>query len=253
MAGAEGGVGRWLVAVLLATWMVEVVADSPRIAIVIDDLGYAQHNDRAVLDLDRRISVAIIPDGPLAPTLSRMAAEQQREVLIHLPLSGNRHDNCDFGALCPGEDWSPKQMARHLRWAGSRVEGAIGINNHQGSRFTADFQAVKNLVRGIILLDGPHQVRLSVLDSRTTAQSLLETKARRAGLGTARRHVFLDNERRPEALERAWRHLIELARRNGTAVAIGHPHRETIEFLARAVPELDSEDVELVPISRVFD
>ena len=228
-----------------------LIAETPRIAIVIDDLGYLSKNDREVLALDRRIGVAIIPDGPLAPVISRIAARQQRDVLIHLPLSGMRHDNCDFGATCPDPDWSPKRMAGHLHWASRRVENAIGINNHQGSRFTADQQAVGNLVLGIALLDQMHQLPLFVLDSRTTPRSQLESEAANVGLATIRRNVFLDHDRCPAAIEQAWRQLLELSRRNGSAVAIGHPHPETIDFLARSLPELETENVELVPISRL--
>ena len=239
----------WAMAAMLLP--AALLADPPRIAIVIDDLGYLAKHDREVLELDWRIAVAIIPDGPLAPALSRKAALQQRDVLIHLPLSGMRHDNCDFGATCPDPGWSPMRMAGHLRWASRRVENAIGINNHQGSRFTADQQAVENLVGGITLLDQLHQQPLFVLDSRTTPRSQLERKAASAGLATTRRNVFLDHDRCPDAIEKAWQQLLALARRDGSAVAIGHPHPETIDFLYRSLPELANENIELVPISQL--
>lgn len=241
----------WAIAAALLP--ASLVAQPPTIAVVIDDLGYLQHNDREVLALDPRIAVAIIPDGPLAPMLSRKAAQQQRDVLIHLPLSGMRHDNCDFGATCPAPDWSPNRMASHLRWASRRVENAVGINNHQGSRFTADRQAVANLVGGIALLEQSYQLPLFVLDSRTTAKSQFEYVAADAGLKATRRNVFLDHDRCPDAIAKAWQELLELARRKGSAVAIGHPHTETIDFLARALPKLEAEKVELVPISQLVD
>ena len=238
---------------LSAAWLTGAVADAPKIAIVIDDLGYLAVNDRQVMALDPRIAVAIIPDGPLAPSLSRQAAGQHRDVLIHLPLPGVSHDNCEFEAICVEPEWSPLRMAGHLRWAMERVDHAIGINNHQGSRFTADREAVRRLVTGIALLQHLHDIDLFVLDSRTTAQSRLEHKARTAGLPTARRHVFLDHDPSPDAIEAAWESLLELARKRGSAIAIGHPHTETIQFLKRAVPQLAARGVELVSIRDLLE
>ncbi len=251
--GVIRGLVRITIVLVSAAWLSCAIADKPRIAIVIDDLGYLAINDRDVLSLDPSIAVAIIPDAPLAPYLSRQAARQQRDVLIHLPLSAVRHDDCQFEATCVEPEWSPLRMASHLRWAAERVDQAIGINNHQGSRFTADHEAVRRLVTSINLLERLHGIELFVLDSRTTAQSRLEQKARAAGLATARRNVFLDNDLSSEAIEAAWKNLIEQARRRGFAIAIGHPHRETIEFLEQAVPELAARGIELVSIRQLLD
>ncbi len=251
--GVIRGIFRNTLVLLCAAWLSCAVADKPKIAIVIDDLGYLAVNDRQVMALDPRIAVAIIPDGPLAPSLSRQAASQHRDVLIHLPLPGVDHDDCEFEAICLEPEWSPLRMAGHLRWAAERVDQAIGINNHQGSLFTADHEAVQRLVTGITLIERLHGIDLFVLDSRTTAQSQLELKARDAGLATARRHVFLDHDSSPDAIKAAWERLLERARRRGAAIAIGHPHSETIEFLEHAVPELAARGVELVSIQRLLD
>ncbi len=250
--GVPGGVRRVVAVLLAAGWLSGAIADVPRIAVIIDDLGYLAVNDHDVLSLDRRIGVAIIPDGPLAPELSRRAADQQRDILIHLPLSGVNHDNCEFAATCVDPEWSPARMADHLRWAVGRVDRAVGINNHQGSRFTSDDEAVRRLVAGITLLERIDGVDLFVVDSRTTPRSRLKKQARQAGLATARRHVFLDHDRSPEAIESAWQQLLDQARQRGFAIAIGHPHRQTIEFLGQAVEKLGQEDVELVPVSRLL-
>ncbi len=249
---AVGGFKQVVVALLSAIWLSTAVADIPRIAIVIDDLGYLTVNDLDVLSLDRRIAVAIIPDGPLAPKLARHAANQQRDILIHLPLPGIGHDNCEFEANCVKPGWSPSRMAAHLRWAVDRVDQAVGINNHQGSLFTSDDEAVRRLVAGIVMLEHLYGIDLFVLDSRTSPGSRLEKRARNAGLATARRHVFLDHDPTPEAIASAWEQLLDQARRDGFAIAIGHPRRHTIEFLEQAVPELLQEGVELVPVSTLL-
>jgi uncharacterized protein len=252
MGGDRRGFRR-AVTLLLMLLTTGLAAEQSRVAIIIDDLGYLAVNDRRALALDRNVAVAIIPDGPLAPELSRQAAEQQRDILIHLPLAGIGHDNCEYEAVCVAADWSPLRMAAHLRWATGRVEHAMGINNHQGSLFTADREAVRRLVTGIGLLARLHGHELFVVDSRTTPESVLEEKARKAGLNTTRRHVFLDHDPAPAAIEAAWERLLERARRTGSAVAIAHPHTTTLDFLEQALPGLALDDIELVPVSELLD
>jgi uncharacterized protein len=224
----------------------------PRIAIVIDDIGYQAGYDRAILAMDPRLAIAIIPESPAASRLARQAASQQREVLIHLPLAGLVHDNCQPALTCVGLDWSAGRMYEHLTEALDQVEGAVGINNHQGSRFTGDARAVGNLIDSIDRLGRHHGRALFVLDSRTVPNSLLERKALKAGLSASRRHVFLDHRNEPEAIEMAWQDLLDLARFHGSAIAIGHPRTNTIAFLNRALPALVDQNVELVPISALM-
>ncbi|MCC5864890.1 MAG: divergent polysaccharide deacetylase family protein [Wenzhouxiangella sp.] len=241
---------RGVLVFFLVLLAVTAAAEPARIAVVIDDLGFRAHQDRAILDLDARIAVAIIPDAPGAMRLSRQAGEQGRDVLIHLPLAGLYHDNCEPALSCPGLDWSVEQMSEHLAGALERVPNAIGLNNHQGSRFTRDRHAVGNLIYSLKRLGDYRGQELFVLDSRTAPDTVLEETALQAGLAATRRHVFLDHLATPEDIERAWRDLIRLARRNGSAIAIGHPRPETIRFLRAALAELDEEaGLELVPIS----
>ena len=90
-----------------------------------------------------------------------------------------------------------------------------------------------------------------VLDSRTVADSYLESVARQAGLPAARRRVFLDHDNDPRAIARAWEDLIMLARRHGDAVAIGHPRQNTLAFLREQLPLLEAQGLELVAVSEL--
>jgi uncharacterized protein len=239
-----------MMSILLLAWLVgSAWAESPRIAIVIDDLGFQPIRDRAILELDARLTAAIIPEAPLARRLARQAGREHRDVLVHLPLPGLHHDDCQPVLTCIGEDWEQEQVEKALLSALARVEGAIGLNNHQGSRFTGDPEAVARLVAGIGRISQQRGQPLLVLDSRTVPGSLLERKARQAGLPAGRRHIFLDHSDAPEDIERAWQDLVELARRRGSAVAIAHPRPNTIAFLSEALLQLEDQGIELVPIS----
>ncbi|MFP4207692.1 MAG: divergent polysaccharide deacetylase family protein [Wenzhouxiangella sp.] len=218
-----------------------------RIAIIIDDLGYQQALDRAVMALDTRIAVAVIPDGPAALPAAEEALTQGREILIHLPLT--HYSGACEAIHCPRREWSPERMRQHLAWAARQVPGAVGLSNHQGSKFTADTAASRRLIEGLVLLNNERQHPLFVVDSRTTALSQLAHEAARAGIGQAQRRVFLDHERNPEAIEMAWRRLLQHARSDGYALAIGHPYPETIAFLAQAIPSLSDGEPTLVPVS----
>lgn len=242
---------RLILALLLAWLHAGAMAEPVRVAIVIDDLGFQDHRDLAILALDRRLTAAIIPEAPSASRLARKAASEQREVLIHLPLPGLHQDDCQSVLTCIYEDWSMARVEQALLAALGRVEGAIGINNHQGSRFTADPMAVARLVAGIERISRQREQPLLVLDSRTVPGSLFEERARQSGLPAGRRHVFLDHSDEPEDIEQAWQALIEMARRRGSAIAIAHPRPNTIEFLSNALPELAALGVELVPISEL--
>lgn len=88
------------------------------------------------------------------------------------------------------------------------------------------------------------------VDSYTTHQSIALQLAGEVGVAAVKRDVFLDNDRMPDALAREFQRLVDLARKQGVAVAIGHPYPETLEFLERKLRELD-DDVELTPVSEV--
>ncbi len=242
-----------LVLVLLAYSSLATGAECPRIAIVIDDLGFQDELDDAVMAMDYRVAVAIIPEAPAARRLARLAGRQQRDVLIHLPLAGLYHDNCQPALTCIGTHWSAERMRAHLADALDRVEGAVGINNHQGSRFTANEQAVRNLVTAIDHLGRERGQALFVLDSRTSPTTLLEHKALLAGLKANRRHVFLDHSNEPEHIQQAWFDLLALARSGGSAIAIGHPRINTIRFLEQTLPELESTGIRLVTLSSLVN
>ncbi|MEE4295457.1 MAG: divergent polysaccharide deacetylase family protein [Wenzhouxiangella sp.] len=237
-------------AALLMLMASSLAAEPARIAIIIDDLGYRTDMDHAVLALDPRIAVAVIPDAPGAASAALTAANQSREVLIHLPLIHLQGD-CD-NLVCLGQNWSVDEIYRHLKWADQRVPGAVGLSNHQGSSFTADPMASRRLVDGLLRLKTDDDRQLFVIDSRTSPNSQLAGMAYGAGLSYAERQVFLDHDRRPGALEEAWQELLERARRDGQALAIGHPHPETIAYLRAVIPSLGESNVRLVKVSRLL-
>jgi polysaccharide deacetylase 2 family uncharacterized protein YibQ len=136
-------------------------------------------------------------------------------------------------------------LARRIDWALSRFDGYVGINNHMGSRFTASDSGMAALFAEL------HRRGLLFLDSRTTVATLGDAMAARFDVPFARRNVFLDNETASAAVDVALAKVEADARRNGFAIAIGHPHDGTVAALAAWLPTLRERGFMLVPISQI--
>lgn len=122
------------------------------------------------------------------------------------------------------------------------VPGAVGVNNHMGSAATADPRVMRAVVR--VLADRG----LFLLDSRTTEASVAHRMAEEISLPAVSRRVFLDSVPKTEAIDRSFRELLSKARKEGSAIAIGHPYPETMAMLERELPRLEEKGIELVSV-----
>jgi uncharacterized protein len=163
------------------------------------------------------------------------------EILLHLPMQAGHGANPGPGALTLA--MSDAELAAATRAALAAVPGAAGVNNHMGSALTADERAMR-AVLGVLAEDG-----LFFVDSRTTADTVAYRVAAALDVPAAERQVFLDPDPRPEAIRYEFARLLDLARRRGAAIAIGHPHPATIEVLREEIPRARSLGYELVPVS----
>lgn len=230
----------WLALLLPLT----ATADTPRIAIIIDDIGYQRTLGERSIKLHPNITLAVIPRSPHGPALAERADAAGREVMIHLPMTGSFSSLLDPGGLHPG--MAPEEMATVIREAFELVPQAVGLNNHMGSELTADPEAMHWLMHEL----ASHQVFF--LDSRTTPRSVAEQAARSQGLSTSGRDVFLDNDRDLLDINTQFNTLLRIARQRGQAIAIGHPYPETLEYLEYVIPLLPEAGFELVPASALM-
>jgi len=218
----------------------------PMIAIVIDDLGLDRRNADRVVQLPGPLTLSFMTYANDLPAQTRAAHAAGHELLVHVPMEPlDGRLNAGVNVLRP--DLSAEDLARRIDWALSRFDGYVGINNHMGSRFTADPIGMAELFAEL------HRRGLLFLDSRTTAATVGDVMAVRYDVPFATRNVFLDNEVSAEAV---WAQLTKTeadARRTGFAIAIGHPHDGTIEALAQWLPTLSQRGFALVPISRIVE
>jgi polysaccharide deacetylase 2 family uncharacterized protein YibQ len=211
---------------------------------VIDDLGRSVDDIDTLGKLGVPITYAVLPFE--SETQAVVAALHRRgaEVLCHLPMQPVHGENPGPGALLFGMD--KETLERTTTAALAAVPGAVGVNNHMGSRLSADERSMR-AVLGVLAGRG-----LFFLDSRTSPESVGYRVAGKMGVPAAERQVFLDSDMRPQMVREQFLRTLELARKRGSAIAIGHPHAATLAMLAAEVPRARAEGYEFVVVSRLL-
>lgn len=235
------------VAILLLLASQSFAQSAPRIAIIIDDLGYQMAAGRRAVALPGPVACAILPGTPSAAQLAKAARERGKEVLVHLPLQSVEHD----GAVEPGSitlDTTREAFADTFASAMHSVPFAVGVNSHRGSLLTRHPGHMSWLMEEILRTGG-----LYFVDSYTTHHSVALQIASEQGVPAIKRDVFLDSDPAPEKVAKEFERLKALARERGLAVAIGHPYPDTLAFLERAIPGLVEEGIQLVPLRELID
>lgn len=229
-----------------AQGMAQVQAEpQPRIAIIIDDLGYHRQRGEAIIALPGAVTCAVIPQSPHAPALARRAQQAGKEVLLHMPMETDGYATLDAGGLREG--MPAEEFAATVSAAVRRIPQATGMNNHMGGRLTADEPAMNRLMGHL------NEHRLFFVDSRTTPLSVANKQARQHGLAYAGRDVFLDNQRDLAAINEQFNQAIRIAHQRGHAIVIGHPYPETIDYLENILPLLAAANIKLVPVSQLLN
>ncbi|CDG15860.1 divergent polysaccharide deacetylase family protein [Xenorhabdus doucetiae] len=208
-----------------------------RLAIVIDDVGYRVNEDNKLLQLPVAVSIAILPNSPHGRKIAEKAHQQGREILIHLPMAPLSQQPLEKNTLHPA--MSREEIARIIQDAIQKVPYAVGMNNHMGSAMTSNLKGMEKVMQVL------SQSRLYFLDSVTIGNAQVTKAAMGTSVPVLRRNVFLDNIQTEAETRHQLSRAIALARRQGSAVAIGHPHPTTLRALQQALAGLPH-DIELV-------
>jgi polysaccharide deacetylase 2 family uncharacterized protein YibQ len=212
----------------------------PLLAIILDDLGYDRAPAEALLSLPVPLTVSVLPNHPYSAEIAEEAHRRGDEVLLHLPMeSSSDGAQPEAGELRVG--MTPDEVDRHIEEMLESVPHVAGVNNHQGSRATAD-PLLMNAVMAALRRRG-----LFFIDSRTTAQTVAYDAAQHDGVRAVYRNAqFLDDTPTREAVLAQISLAERQAFRLGWAVAIGHPHPGTLAALEEALPQLQARGVRLV-------
>ena len=211
-----------------------------QIAIVIDDVGLDVSGSRRAVALPAFVTLSYMPYAKHLPEQTKEARDVGHELLLHMPMEPMGAADPGPGALLVG--LSQDELRHRLDTALASFTGFDGMNNHMGSKFTADTAGME------LVVDELQQRHLFFLDSRTSAQSVGLSIARQHGLPTIARDVFLDDDVSPKAVRAQLEATERVARRKGSAVAIGHPHAVTLQALEEWLPDAARRGFVFVPI-----
>ena len=210
----------------------------PRIAFVIDDIGYNKKYADLLFSVNRPITFSILPELAYSEYFAEEAKKRGFETILHLPLEPEDHE-ADPG---PGKitvDMKANQIKSIIEKNLATVPGVTGVNNHMGSRATRD--------RGLmyLVLKELKRKNLFFLDSLTHPESAAHDVAFAIGMPALKRDVFLDNIDDPDYIKERIEEAAQIAKGTGQAVAIGHVRENTIAAIKNAVPRLESEGFEI--------
>jgi polysaccharide deacetylase 2 family uncharacterized protein YibQ len=214
----------------------------PVIAICIDDLGEDLAGTDRAMALPRDVALSFLPFAETTPFLAEAAARRGHLVLAHVPMQALGRE--DPGPMSLKTGMAADEIARRLGWNLARVPQAVGINNHEGSRFTADAAALTPVMA---TLRARH---LFFFDSRTGPDSGVAAAARAAGVMTGGRDILLDDDQNPAAVSAQLEMLAREAKRSGIDIAIGHPHDATLRLLSAWLAR--DHGVTLVPLDEAI-
>ena len=224
---------------------IAVTSSRPRIAIVMDDMGRSLRTIERLLQLDLIITPAILPESHNATEAALHLQDIGREYMIHLPMQPLNLPHVSPGpkALLLGQsEIETRRLVRHYM---DRVPGAVGGNNHMGSGYTQNREAMR------VVLEELQQGGQFFIDSKTIGSSIAYDEARRMKVPTASRQIFLDNSENVEYIRKQIRKMVRMSDERGELVAICHPYPETLQALQLELAWLKQQQVDFVPASQL--
>lgn len=216
-----------------------------RVAIIIDDLGYDLQAAKKFIEMEAPLSFAILPQVPHSRQIAELAHENGRLVMVHLPMEPQDYPETNPGPGTIFSYMSRQEIISMLERDLASVPGAVGINNHMGSRLTTDAQAMETVMSYLKSRD------LFFIDSLTAPGTVAHAAAKTIGLKAARRDFFLDNVQDVKAITENIMLLAAKAKKVDGMIAIAHPHPETYQALKETLPLLADDGIRVVPVSEL--
>ena len=215
------------------------------IGIIIDDFGYRNdHISNGFLEIPAKLTYAIIPGHDHSQSFSKKAYDAGYEIIVHLPMEniGKTYGEEEYVLMSYFQD---DEIKNRIYKAFDHLPESIGLNNHQGSRGTADSRVMTHVANVV------KEKKKFFIDSRTTSNSLAESTMRKYGVPTNKRDIFLDNELDEEKIKAQLLKLADVSERKGIAIGIGHVKPQTLNVLAKEVPILQEKGFRFEFVSRL--
>ena len=197
------------------------------------------------LSLPGPVAYAILPHAPNTQKMVSIASQNGKEILLHQPMQAlENNDLLGPGALTL--NMTQREFTQTLEININAVQNIIGINNHMGSLLTrhpGHMQWLMNIIK---------KNEYIYVDSLTSADSVAKKIAEENQIPFLSRDIFLDNKKDLEYITNKFIELVAIAKEEGSALAIGHPHSNTIEILSRFLKDIDKYGVKLIGIKSLI-
>ena len=239
--------GLLLLALPLAAGAADTQVQKPVIAVVIDDLGNSLEEGKRVVALPGPVACSILPHTEHGPRIADLAHAAAKEVLLHLPMESVGETPLGSGGITL--EMTESEIRATVADDLASIPHLSGMNNHEGSLITQHPGDMAWILQAL------HAVGVGYyyIDSYTTADSVAYQIAREQGVQAARRNVFLDDVNTEAAVREQWDRLLKIAKRNGFAIAIGHPRSATLTVLEAELPNLTAQGITLVSPSKIVE
>lgn len=218
----------------------------PKVAFIIDDVGYDVSLAKSFLDLGIPVCLSVLPDAPFSKKVADITVKNGGELLLHLPMEPKNYPEVNPGKDALMVNMDRKTIQGIVKKQISKFPGLKGVNHHMGSLFTENYIKMKHV------LDEVKRHDLYYIDSRTTNQTVAYKVAKALGVPAAEKNWFIDNDLSEKALKYQMDRLLGIARYSGSAIGIGHPHKETLEILQKYSKRL-KRDFNVVPVSELVE
>jgi polysaccharide deacetylase 2 family uncharacterized protein YibQ len=220
-------------------------ARPPYVALLIDDAGLDRKGTQRAIAMPGPVTLSFMSYANELSEQSAAARAAGHEVMLHLPMEplDAKRNNPGPNALFVNLD--ADELQRRLTWHLDRFSDYVGVNNHMGSRFTADAARMGQV------LDEINRRQVYWLDSLSGPNSAGPALARKRGVDAAERDIFLDDDRSP-GIAHELATMERMARSRGDVIAIGHPHGSTLTALEKWIATAQERGFTLVPVSTVL-
>lgn len=220
-----------------------------KIAIVIDDFGIDNPGTRQMMELGIPITAAIMPNLLYSQKEAKLLHNLGYEIILHMPIEAKngRPEWLGPGALTT--NLSPQELRARLDCSLKQIPYAVGISNHMGSKGTENPKVVAALV------EIAKEHNLLILDSKTSESTILAREAKKAGVRSGTRDVFLDNSADLNSIKKQIKLLIAKAKNSGKAIGIGHVGPQgpnTARAIREMLPEMNAQGIRIVPLSELL-
>jgi polysaccharide deacetylase 2 family uncharacterized protein YibQ len=217
------------------------------VAIIIDDVGWNLSIIKEIEKINKPLTLSILPKAPYSKKILDELKDKNYELILHIPLEPSPPSQClDKGLI--KVDMNEEEIKEVFEDDVKEFLPYVkGINNHMGSLYTINEEKMR------ILLENIKEKNLFFVDSLTNSKSCGYKIAKELGIKTGKRDVFLDISNDPENINKKIDELLEIAKEKGSAIAIGHAKKETINILKERISDFDENGIKIVPVSKLLE